>query len=236
MLSKSGARSFFWIGTSLCALAFLLLTYLSLRSIPLRTHIKNMDESVVRGKKIWERKNCMGCHTLLGEGAYYAPELTQVTSRRSDIWLKQFLKNPEQMYPGQRKMTNFHLTDVQIEDVINFLRWVGNIDTNGFPLEIQKSLTGNVAVSVKANDAAESMPQPEKLAICLGCHQLAGVGGTAGPSFDSLKFGEGRLTKEYVQSWLKDPQSIKPDTAMPNLGLSDGDVEELTGFLFRESK
>jgi nitric oxide reductase subunit C len=27
---------------------------------------------------IWETRNCIGCHTLLGEGAYFAPELGNV--------------------------------------------------------------------------------------------------------------------------------------------------------------
>jgi nitric oxide reductase subunit C len=37
---------------------------------------------VVRGKHFWETRNCIGCHTLLGEGAYFAPELGNVYKRR----------------------------------------------------------------------------------------------------------------------------------------------------------
>lgn len=43
----------------------------------------------------------MGCHTLLGEGAYYAPELTKVVERRSAAWIDRFLQDPEAMYPGR---------------------------------------------------------------------------------------------------------------------------------------
>ena len=32
-----------------------------------------MTPAVVAGKHVWHRKNCINCHTLLGEGAYYAP-------------------------------------------------------------------------------------------------------------------------------------------------------------------
>ena len=48
---------------------------------------ENITEAVVRGKEIWETNNCMGCHTIFGEGAYYAPELTKVveTSRTKAI-------------------------------------------------------------------------------------------------------------------------------------------------------
>ncbi len=37
---------------------------------------------VVLGKKVWEDNNCIGCHTLLGEGAYFAPELGNDTPDR----------------------------------------------------------------------------------------------------------------------------------------------------------
>ena len=63
----------------------------------------------------------MGCHTLFGEGAYYAPELTKVVERRGKPWLRLFLKDPEKMFPGQRKMVNYQFNDKQIEDVIAFL-------------------------------------------------------------------------------------------------------------------
>jgi nitric oxide reductase subunit C len=75
----------------------------------------------------------MGCHTILGEGAYYAPELTKVVDRRGEPWLRIFLKDPQAMFPGKRRMVQYDFSDEQIEDVIAFLGWIGEIDTNGFP-------------------------------------------------------------------------------------------------------
>ncbi len=52
-----------------------------------------MTESVIRGKGVWERNNRIGCHTLLGEGAYFAPELGNVVNRRGgDEAFKPFLQ------------------------------------------------------------------------------------------------------------------------------------------------
>jgi nitric oxide reductase subunit C len=34
----------------------------------------------------------MGCHTILGEGAYYAPELTKVIERRGEGYVKAVLQ------------------------------------------------------------------------------------------------------------------------------------------------
>jgi nitric oxide reductase subunit C len=58
-----------------------------LREIPARQNSDQVSDAVVRGKHIWDRENCMGCHTILGEGAYYAPELTRVVDRRSPEWI-----------------------------------------------------------------------------------------------------------------------------------------------------
>ena len=104
MLSKSAARSFFLIGTALCTAAFLLLTVDTLAQLKDRTHADQLTDSAKRGFKIWTANNCMGCHTILGEGAYYAPELTQVYSRRGPVWIKAFLQDPAAFYPGRRKM------------------------------------------------------------------------------------------------------------------------------------
>jgi cytochrome c1 len=34
-----------------------------------------------------------------------------------------------------------------------------------------------------------------------------------------------------LTSWLKDPQAIKPETMMPNLGLSEDEIKALTDFI-----
>jgi mono/diheme cytochrome c family protein len=87
MLSKSQARWFFIGGTIFFFAIFLFLTVDTLREIPARQNSDAMNDSVVRGKHMWDSNNCMGCHTILGEGAYYAPELTKVVERRGKEWL-----------------------------------------------------------------------------------------------------------------------------------------------------
>ena len=63
-------------------LVFLGLTYHTEQTFPERTNASEMTEAVVRGKAVWENNNCIGCHSLLGEGAYFAPELGNVFVRR----------------------------------------------------------------------------------------------------------------------------------------------------------
>ena len=75
------------------------LTVDTVRQVPSLSHEDAMTAEVVRGKHLWDRKNCMGCHTILGEGAYYAPELTRVVERRGKEWIALFLRDPEAMFP-----------------------------------------------------------------------------------------------------------------------------------------
>lgn len=75
MLSKSQARTFFLGGTVVTFLAFIGLTVYSFQPSNDQTNHSKISSEVVRGKELWETNNCMGCHTILGEGGYYAPSL-----------------------------------------------------------------------------------------------------------------------------------------------------------------
>ena len=87
----------------------------------------------IAGKDLWDSNNCMGCHTIFGEGAYYAPELTKVFTRRGPEFIHAMLTNPEALYPGQRKMVTYKFTEEEKQALIAFFKWIGEVDLNGFP-------------------------------------------------------------------------------------------------------
>ncbi len=109
---------------------------------------KIMDASeaekwVTLGKKTIQAKNCMNCHTLLGNGAYYAPDLTKAwldpawgpETVRPQL-MKMFLMDPEgnaRTYGSGRKMPNLGITEEEAKGIIAFLKWMSSINTNGFP-------------------------------------------------------------------------------------------------------
>ena len=101
------------------------------------------EQLVMLGKKTVQAKNCMNCHTLLGNGAYYAPDLTKAwldkswftKEKREDVIVK-FLQDPEKnarTFGSNRKMPNLHITENEAQGVVAFLKWMSSIDTNGFP-------------------------------------------------------------------------------------------------------
>lgn len=132
MLSKQQARAFFLGGTLVTFLIFIGLTIYSFSDAQDQTNYENITPQVVRGKQIWEENNCMGCHTILGEGGYYAPELTKVLDRRGEGYVKAVLMTPNPWAPNGRKMVAYGFSKEEAEDVIAFFDWIDDIDLNGF--------------------------------------------------------------------------------------------------------
>lgn len=231
MLSKSQAKAFFLVGTLGFSTIFVGLTIDTFQRIPAQTRSENLTPEVIRGKHLFDRNNCMGCHTILGEGAYYAPELTKVFERRGEIFIKAMLRDPESMYPGQRKMTNYKFTEEEIGDLTAFLKWIGEMDLNGFP---PKPDLGQIASVGNSGDIAssplvkrEDRPQVFNQ-LCVACHSLGGQGGQVGPALDSI--GATRDI-EFLKLWLRDPVSVKSDSKMAKMPLSEEQIVELAAFL-----
>lgn len=104
---------------------------------------KDAEALVTHGKKVIQGRNCMGCHTLLGNGSYFAPDLTKSwldpgwgsEGIREELMLD-FLLNPTdnaRSFGSDRTMPNLHLTEREAKAVIAYLKWMSSIDTNGFP-------------------------------------------------------------------------------------------------------
>ena len=87
----------------------------------------------------------MNCHTLLGNGAYYAPDLTKSwldpawgheDSRETLMTL--FLQDPTnnaRTFGTGRKMPNMDINEEEAKAIIAFLKWMAAIDTNGLQSE-----------------------------------------------------------------------------------------------------
>jgi nitric oxide reductase subunit C len=140
MFTKAMARNIFYGGTLFFFLLFLGLTFDTMTVIPERSNADKITPQVVQGKKVWEDNNCVGCHTILGEGAYFAPELGNVYLRfgKSTDAIKAFIMSrPKDGIPGRRSMPQFNLSDEDLEAVAQFLKWTSEINTAGWPPNIK---------------------------------------------------------------------------------------------------
>jgi len=75
---------------------------------------------------------------------------------------------------------------------------------------------------------------------CGACHTIPGVQGAHGivaaplTGFADRTFigGEVPNTPENLVRWIRSPQSIEPGTAMPALGLTDGQARDVAAYLY----
>lgn len=132
MLSKNQARIFFIGSTAVTFLIFIGLTIYSLAPSNDQTNRENITEEVIRGKFLWETNNCMGCHTIMGEGGYYAPELTKVIDRKGEHFVKSVLMAPIPWAPNGRKMVQYEMNEEDAEAMVEYFKWIGELDLNGF--------------------------------------------------------------------------------------------------------
>lgn len=140
--TKSAARNIYYGGSIFFLLVFMGLTLDTLSVLPERDNRENITEAVARGKLLWEDNNCIGCHTLMGEGAYYAPELANVYDRRGgEEGFKAFMQSWMAMQPlkvpDRRKMPQFNLTEQEVDDLAEFLEWTSKINDANWPPNIE---------------------------------------------------------------------------------------------------
>jgi nitric oxide reductase subunit C len=138
------ARNIYYGGGAFFFLLFIALTFDTVNALPKRENREHLTESVAAGKALWEKNNCIGCHSLLGEGAYFAPELGNVFVRRGNndeqafkayfaVWMKAMPTKVE----GRRQMPQFNLSEQEIEHLADFLIWTSRIDTNNWPPNVE---------------------------------------------------------------------------------------------------
>ena len=92
------------------------------------------DPDSVMGKQAFESK-CLACHSI-GQGKKVGPDLSGVTSRRSDDWLSRWLKSPDKMLQTDADakamlkeynnvpMPNQNLSDAEITQYVKYFHWV----------------------------------------------------------------------------------------------------------------
>jgi nitric oxide reductase subunit C len=213
-----------WILTLLSAFVFLGMTVDTLRSLPARTNADQLSAQVVEGKRLWQHYDCNDCHTILGIGGYYAPDVTKSYPQRGEAWLRKFLQNPSAMYPSGRQMPNNHLSDAQIDALVAYLGWVSHIDTNGWPPTPEGMASAQASASPQLAGSRIYLAQS-----CNTCHAIRGSGGTLAP--DLTHVGS-RRSEDWILQQLNNPLKYNVQSVMPSFAqLSESDKQQLADYL-----
>ena len=205
-MNKKQTRLFALGSSVLAAVVFIGMTIDSHRQFGKLTHAENITPAVLRGKDVWHKNNCINCHTVFGEGAYYAPDLTKITKHRGEAYLKAYMRDPSKFYDEtrhRRLMPKQDLSETDITDLIAFLDWISNVDNQGWPprpiLVTGAGLTGSdTAVSQQAAGGVTPVAGDENpIALgekvfrsatpaCTACHSISPGVNMAGPSLAGL--------------------------------------------------
>ncbi len=141
-----------------------------------------------------------------------------------------------------------------------FVRWMADderatarADALRLATRVAPLIVVTVLVTVSCADAAAHEPDHfvtggsvarGQIAIqrygCGSCHMIPGIrdaGGMVGPplihwSQRRIIAGEVPNDPEHLVTWITMPQAVEPGTAMPNMGVSDGEARDMAAYLY----
>ncbi|GAB4485611.1 MAG: hypothetical protein OHK006_12050 [Thermodesulfovibrionales bacterium] len=219
-MSNKAARNLFLFGSLFFFVIFLGLTFDTMAKLDKRA--PEITEQVNAGKMVWHKYDCIGCHTIFGNGSYFAPDLTKTVEKKPASYLKKFLMDPKATN-AKASMPKLGITSEEADSLIAFLDWTSKVDTNGWP---PKPILASAAGA-----GGKELTEGEKLYQkhgCSACHAINGIGGTTGP--DLTHVGSKR-DRAWLIGHFKDPDDFVKDSAMPKVEAPDADLEKLTDYM-----
>jgi nitric oxide reductase subunit C len=229
-MEKRTAVLFFFVVTGVFAALFVGLTIHSHTRFPELTNEHLLTDEVLAGKDVWHHNNCVNCHTLMGEGAYFAPDLTRITQHRGEAYLTSFLQNPSRFYSWEehgRVMPTLPLSEAEIGQVIAFLDWIAQIDNFDWPPR-PILVTGGAMPFPGARQPEPASDEPVALGealfrtsppACFTCHStspgvvlagppVAGMARRAAEVVEAEKYtGAATTAEDYVRESILEPHA-----------------------------
>lgn len=226
-MSEKLAKLIFWGGTLSSLALFLVLTVDTHRQFDALTHADHLDNQVVAGKRAFEKYNCNDCHTILGFGGYYAPDLTRVYPRLGEDAIARRLASPEVAFSDSfRKMPQQNLKPQEITDIVAYLKWVSEIENNDWPPQDSnrrwRRSTERLMASATLSPGAALVKQED----CLACHKLGDAGAAKGPRMEWIG---ARRDVQWIAAYLANPQEFAPEAAMPAYEHLSSEQRQLIG-------
>jgi mono/diheme cytochrome c family protein len=104
--------------------------------LPRSALVAPMPMSVTAGRATTQKYRCIDCHTILGNGATYAPDITRAWNRFAAraggdeavarASMMAFLQHPPNATVDRRQMPDFRMTPAEASAVVDYLRWTAS--------------------------------------------------------------------------------------------------------------
>ncbi len=229
-LTRKSAITVFLVGTLSSLTLFLILTIDTHRQVRVLTKAQDLSDEVVQGKRVWQKYNCNDCHTILGFGGYYAPDMTRVYKRIGAPGIQERVRRPEVVLANSwRKMPQQHVSDAELHHLVAFFAWVNDIDTHNWPPQDSGKTPSWAITRMAASAGLAPGAALIKERGCFACHALGGVGSDAGPALD-------RIDKPYDRStlarYIRNPSGVDPKSQMPaQPDVTPDEADQIAAFL-----
>jgi mono/diheme cytochrome c family protein len=191
------------------------------------------------GARLFSEKGCASCHVVQGVGVQrdFGPDLSSLGGKnvsqlefgqsripRSLIsYIQAKLTDPVSVNPAAR-MPQYHLGPADLDALTTAL-----VSMTGPPATsaMQKLVVPRTETSFRAAGAFGEVYERYK---CYVCHKFNGYGGDLAPD---LSYEGSRAQRQWLTSFLKDPQTLRPTLIlrMPQFNMSDKDAATLADYI-----
>lgn len=199
--------------------------YVSMKTIP----------SPAEGRRLFEEKGCLGCHSVGGKGGNIGPALDEVAKRHDPAWIVAHFNNPQAITPGSI-MPQFNFTEQETRALTEFLLSLTDTNVVGF-LKVPNALS-----------PIERGKAVYKKYGCAGCHGPDAKGGIPNPNAKTaqqvpgLQYVAEGYTKDELKKRILDGQREIPvlDPKKPPAPLymppwrgkiAQGELDDLVAYL-----
>ena len=193
-----------------------------------RFHASGNKHSSLAAKTLITQLNCTSCHDTadtafagdLKWATKQAPILTAVSERVKADHIYRFLQNPHEVKPG-----------TTMPEVLN-----------GLPEADRASAAAALASYLASSGTVPNQPYNQNWANngnrlyhevgCIACHPSRRKASPVGTT-TSVPFGQlgAKYTTASLQTFLKNPEAVRPSGHMPGFGLTDNELRDLSHFL-----
>ncbi len=189
------------------------------------------------GLALIERAGCYNCHTIdkYKDWPKSGPDLTKLSSKTSAEWIYRWIEDPKSFrhntwmpaffdQSNNNDPASHQRGEQEIHAITQFLL-ANTTEYKKDPIP----LVGDVK---KGEELVSSIG-------CFACHQVQPQKTDQARNAENLHREHGpnliglgsKTSKEWIYSWLKDPNRYHPQTRMPNLRLSDQEAADIAQYL-----
>ncbi|MDZ7777846.1 MAG: cytochrome c [Bacteroidales bacterium] len=204
------------------------------------------------GEKLFKKNNCHTCHTI-NKGPLVGPDLKNITTKRDEDWLIEFIKSPQRMinnkdsiavalYEKYNKvmMPNNELSDEEIKSILKYIENFEDTPSKEVAKDTASDTTGGITKPLFSSNNIET----GKILFtgqvgffnngpsCISCHNVNTQPGLMGGNMaKDLSKSFANMGEAGIKAILKNPPFPVMKEAYKKSPLMESEIHNLTAYL-----